>query len=297
MKTMNMFTKSTAAIILFSALLFTACKKEKANGALTDEATVEATINDNEADVAFDEVFNNTMGIGAEAGDDLGLTSGVGVFGRMEDNGYVSGRVDSLRCFTITVSPQQPGVFPKTVTLNFGDGCLGRDGKLRKGKMITVYTGSMRVSGSKATTTFERYKVDSMGVEGTHIVTNNSLSNNKIFTTTVLNGKLSWDSGRWVKWSSTRTVTQLEGNGTPNFPGDDLFTITGGGRGENSRGSSWAHEITDPLIKKFSCRWISKGIVRIRINDIAGVLNFGDGQCDNKATITVNGNTRTITLR
>jgi hypothetical protein len=297
MKTVNMFTKSTAAVILIFALLLTACNKERSSGGLTDEAAVEAITNDNEADAAYDEVFNNTMGIGSEAGEDLGLTAGVGVFGRMEDNGYVSGRVDSQRCFTITVTPQQPGTFPKTVTLNFGDGCLGRDGKLRKGKIITVYTGPMRISGSKATTTFDRYKVDSMAVEGTHIVTNNSLSNNKIFTTTVLNGKLSWDSGRWVKWSTTRTVAQLEGNGTPNFPGDDLFAITGAGRGENSNSKSWAHEIIEPLIKKFSCRWISKGIVHIRINDKTGILNFGDGQCDNKATITVNGNTRTITLR
>jgi hypothetical protein len=296
MKTTIMKAKSVTIVILLATLSFISCNKERSGG-LSDDVAIEATTNDNEANEAFDEVFNNTMGIGTEAGDDLGLTSGVGVFGRVEDNGYICGRVDSQRCFTISVVPQQPGVYPKTVTLNFGDGCLGRDGKLRKGKIITVYTGSMRVSGSKATTTFERYKVDSMLVEGTHIVANNSLSNNKIFTTTVLNGKLSWDSGRWVKWSTTRTVAQLEGNTTPNFPGDDLFAITGTGRGENSNSKTWAHEIVEPLIKKFSCRWISKGIVHIRINDKTGVLNFGDGQCDNKATITVNGNTRTITLR
>ncbi len=237
------------------------------------------------------------MGIGAEAnGEELGITAGTGVFARVE-NGQITGRVDSTqRCFTVTVSPMERGVFPKTVVINFGSGCIGRDGKLRKGKIITVYTGPMRVPGSKATTTFEGFKVDSVAVEGTHQVENNSTSNNLSFTTRVINGKLTWDSGRWVKWSTTRTVTQIEGNGTPLFPLDDIFTITGAGRGENSRGVSWAHEIIEPLVKKFTCRWISKGVMRVRYNNTNALINYGNGDCDNKATVTINGRTVEITL-
>jgi hypothetical protein len=77
---------------------------------------------------------------------------------------------------------------------------------------------------------------------------------------------------------------------------DDIFSITGGGRGENSRGKSWGHEVIEPLIKKFTCRWISKGVLRIRFNNTNGLLNFGDGRCDNKAELAVNGNVRIITL-
>ncbi len=297
MKTINMLTKSTLAFFLFGSLLFTACKKESSNSSKENEAaTIETSVNDTEADAAYDEVFNTTMGIGSETGEELGITAGAGVFGRIE-NGQYTGRVDSTqRCFTIRVSPQQPGVFPKTVVIDFGTGCLSRDGKFRKGKIITVYTGPMRVPGSKATTNFDGYKVDSVAVAGTHEVINNSTSNNKIFTTRVIEGKLTWDSGRWVKWSTTRTVAQLEGNGTPLFPLDDLFAITGAGRGENSRGNSWGHEVIEPLIKKFTCRWISKGILRIRFNENTALINFGNGDCDNKATLTVNGNSREITL-
>lgn len=298
MKTMNLFSKSAIAILLVGGMMFTACKKEKSAAAEQEavEATIESTVNDNEADDVYDEVFNNTMGVGSETGEDLGITGATGVFGRME-NGSLTGRVDSTqRCFTVTVTPRDRGVFPKTVVINFGTGCLGRDGKLRKGKIITVFTGPMRVPGSKATTTFDGYKIDSVAVAGTHQVENVSTSSNASFTTRVLNGQLTWDSGRWVKWSTTRTVTQIEGNGTPMFPLDDIFSITGAGRGENSRGKSWGHEVLEPLIKKFTCRWISKGVMRVRFNDIVGVLNFGNGNCDNKATITVNGNTREITL-
>jgi hypothetical protein len=294
MKT-SILTKSTLAFLLLGALTFTSCKKESST-ASDETATVESTESNSEAEAAYDDVFDNTMGIGVESGEDLGITGSVGVFGRMESGSY-TGRVDSNRCFTVTVVPQTPGVFPKTVTINFGAGCLGRDGKLRKGKIITVFTGKMKIPGSKATTTFEGYKVDSVTVKGTHEVTNNSLSNNNIFTTKVIEGKLIWDSGRWVTWSSIRTVIQLEGNGTPNWPIDDVFSITGAGRGENSRGKSWAHEVIEPLIKKFTCRWISKGVLRIRFNNTNGILNFGNGECDNKATLTINGNVKIITLR
>ncbi|HMO33559.1 MAG TPA: hypothetical protein PKE07_11250 [Lacibacter sp.] len=288
-----MITKSILLVLLTGGILFTSCKKEGKISAQDEEATLESTVNDAEADGAFDEVFNTTMGIGVEAGDDIGLTGGIGVFGRME--GDVSGR--GQRCFTLTVTPTAPGAFPKTVVLDFKDGCLGPDGKLRKGKIITVYTGPMRAPGSKATTTFDGYKVDSMKVEGTHEVVNNSTSNNRILTVRVIGAKLTWDSGRWVRWSTVRTTTQLEGNGTPAFPMDDVFQITGAGRGENSRGITWAHEITEPLIKRFACRWISKGIVRIKYNAVFGLLDFGDGRCDNKATLTINGRTKEITLR
>jgi len=296
MKTSNILTKATIAFLLSGGLLFTSCKKESSTTTAQDESAItESTESNTEAETAFDDVFDNTMGIGSETGEDLGITGSVGIYGRME-SGYYTGRIDSNRCFTVTVVPQQPGVFPKTVTIDFGSGCLGHNGKLRKGKIITVFTGKMRVPGSKATTTFDGYKVDSMAVTGTHEVVNNSTSSNLSFTTRVIEGKLAWDSGRWVKWSNTRTVTQLEGNGTPFWPLDDIFSVTGAGKGENSKGKSWGHEVIEPLIKKFTCRWISKGVLRIKFNDKSGLLNFGTGDCDNKATLTVNGTTKIITL-
>jgi hypothetical protein len=56
-------------------------------------------------------------------------------------------------------------------------------------------------------------------------------------------------------------------------------------------------EVTSPLVKAFTCRWISKGTVKIRVNDTVGLLDYGNGDCDNEATLTVNGTSRTIKLR
>jgi hypothetical protein len=295
MKKTSFLTRLTLAVLLAGGLYLTSCKKEAT--VITPElelAATETAVEDNEADIAYDDVFNTTMGIGNEAGDNIGYTSGTGVFGKTGSDG-ISGRTS--RCFTLTVVPAEPGKFPKTVTIDFKDGCLGPDGKLRKGKIITVYTGPMRVPGSKATTSFEGFTVDSMSVEGIHEVTNNSTSNNKVLTMKVIGGKLTWLSGRWVKWGSVRTIAQMEGNGTPDFSRDDIFRITGSGRGENSRGRTWAHEITEPLIKKFVCRWVSRGVIRIRHNDVVGSLDFGNGTCDGVALLTINGKTKEIKLR
>ncbi len=263
-------------------------------------ATDDATEMDASAESEFDDVFNITMEVKAtDAGDDIGLGDGIsGIYGATSNNGGIlPENVDSARCFTVTVVPNTPGVFPKTVTLDFGTGCLGRDGKLRKGKIITVYTGRMSVPGSKATTTFDNYYVDSFKIEGTHINENVSASNQQAYNVKVVNGRITNTSnGKWKLWNSNKTITQIEGNGTPIFPLDDVFRITGTASGSNSVGATWTSAITEPLIKKFTCRWIVKGVVVITRNAHVATLDYGNGNCDNQALITVNGNSRTIIL-
>lgn len=293
-----------AATLLAASLFFTSCKKELSNN--TDNTlatdTQVATEDDAEADVVYDDVFDNVMGVDEE----VGLGAGIGIFGAAQQSGDEGGviqttpnGVDSNRCFTVTRVPNTPGVFPKTVTIDFGTGCTGPDGRTRKGKIITVYTGRMIVPGSQATTTFVNYYVDSVHVEGTHTVKNNSTASVRIFTRSVVNGKLSKPSGNYTQWNATHTNTQTAGLGTPNFPLDDEFDITGSASGQNSRNGrilNWERLITDPLHKRFTCRWFVSGKLRITRNGNIGLLDYGNGTCDNLATITINGVTKTIRL-
>jgi len=48
---------------------------------------------------------------------------------------------------------------------------------------------------------------------------------------------------------------------------------------------------------KNSCRWIVEGTIEMVSNSKTTVLDYGMGECDNQATITVNGNINDITLR
>jgi hypothetical protein len=202
------------------------------------------------------------------------------------------------RCFTVTVTPKERGVFPKTVVLDFGDGCQMND-KLRKGKIITVYSGPLHKPGTKAVTEFNGYQVDNRKISGRHVIENTTLpgSNQRQFTRTYETRVLNVETQVWRQWAGTTTMTQVEGNGTTLWPGDDIFQFTGSRKGENSLGRSWTAVVTTPLIKAFTCKWISKGVIKISVNDQNGTLNFGNGNCDDEATITVNGVSKTIKLR
>ena len=180
MKTKINLTMWLAAFAVLGTLTFTSCKKEIS--ASTDNstpaevaATVNATTEDAQTEEQFDDVFNITASISTEdAGEDLGM--GTNVSAGLGEPG-VRLTPTTPRCYTITVVPRQPGVFPKTVTIDFGNGCLGRDGKFRKGKIVTIYTNRMLVPGAKISTTFVGYYVDSFNIEGTHITENTSTSN------------------------------------------------------------------------------------------------------------------------
>lgn len=280
--------------ILFAALIFTSCKKDNSISPEEELATLESMENDAVAEFSYSAVTDDALDIAMEENQDYyGFQSSSTV--DFTSPRLPNGRVQ--RCFTVKIDTTAGTTFPVTVTIDFKDGCVGRDGKLRKGKIITVYSGRMRMSGSKATTTFNAYSVDSIKVEGTHILTNVSRNNTPAFQREIVNGKLTWDSGRWVKWSAVRTVAMINGAATQLDRRDDVFRITGQGRGENSRGKTWTHEITEGLIKKTTCQWISSGLIRFRHNAAIGSLNYGDGTCDRKAILTVNGRSKEITLR
>lgn len=300
MKQHLLFLKWQPAFFLAGLMFFTSCKKDNnANNLnnLPDTAIMEAAQTDASASNQFDDVFNITMGVQAsEAGEDIGLGTGGGILYKPAGtNGTLS--PDSARCYTVTVVPKIVRQFPKTITIDFGSGCLGKDGKLRKGKIISIFTGPMFVPGSKTSTTFINYSVDSFKIEGTHTVENTSTSNKQAWDVQVINGKITnTESGFWRKWEGVREYKQTQGNGTPLYLLDDVYEITGNATGSNSNGNSWTSAITTPLIRKFTCGWIVKGQVTITRNSKSAVLDYGDGSCDDKATVTINGVTHIITL-
>jgi len=302
MKQTIIFPKFSAVLILAGLVTLSSCKKDNNSTATSDSAQVtEAVQSDAVAEDQFNDVFNITMGLQAsDAGEDVGIGSGAGVIYRPTGpDGTLS--PDSMsRCFTVTVSPKTRGVFPKTAVLDFGTGCLGKDGKMRSGKITSVYTGPMFVSGSSVTTTFDNYNVDSFKVEGTHTIQNKSTANKFSWSATVAGGKITnTQNNFWRKWDGTRDHEQVTGNSTPLNLLDDSFSITGNATGSNSNNNSWTSTITQPLIRKFTCRWIDSGKVQItrNANPDAATIDFGDGTCDAKATITYKGVVYNISLR
>lgn len=292
MKTIPSSLTGLLTTIIIIALAFSACKKQDSasSGPAGREAFAETVVEaDASAEVVFDDVFNNVMGVSTEVG-----IGGTGVFGRIEG-------VDTTTCYAVVTKQLNTATrFPLQITIDFGSGCTGRDGRTRKGRIVIVYTGHLFLSGNSATTSFEGYYLDNIKIEGTHKLTNTGTPDKKSYTTQVTNARLSTSNGNYIQWNSEKTVMQTEGAATPLIGLDDVYTVTGQAGGSvqvDNKYFQWSTAITAPLTKRFICRWISRGTLTLKKgNDAVAVLDYGSGACENRATFTVNGQVKEITL-
>lgn len=283
------------------SVLITSCAKEESGTGTTDQEEIEVSRTTNsantEAEAIFGGLFDDVLG----ANNDVGI-AGTGVF---------YGRMDTMTpvptCYTVTVDHPNQSFFPVKITVDFGqNGCSGPDGRVRRGKIITTYTARLTNPGATATTVFDTFSVDNVKVEGNLRITNTGTqnANERSFTLEVTDGRLTWLNGNYTKWNSTRTITQIVGVQTPS-PLDDILKIEGSAQGQALRGNllvGWQSTITEPLIRRFSCRYIVRGrISSVRLNSNTNspwtaILDFGNGLCDNQAVLTINGVATQITL-
>ncbi len=260
-------------------LVVSACKKDALNDLKSDNeliATSSSAIDQNTMEIISDGDWFGMMDgfVGPEATTGNEMTN---------ENG----------CPDITVSPADRTTFPKTMTIDFGDGC-SRQGSdvVKKGKMIIVFTGRPRVPGTVTTTTFDNYFINDRKMEGT--ITKTYGQNG--FNITVRDGKLT-DADGSISFQSTKTIVQIAGQNT-RMPNDDVFRMTGRKMVTNSNGGGFTANTTKPVIKRFICPFVVEGTIEIknRRDDLI-VIDYGDGRCDNEYTVTINGVTETKFFR
>ena len=295
-----------ALLIAVALVVFGSCNKETSADTTEEELASQASSEgDAEADDIFNEVFDNVMGVNADV-----AFGGTGVFGKMSPGGS-NDVARPTACPNLLIAQlNSPNTFPVKVVMDFGTGCAGRDGRTRSGKIIVTYTNRLIHPGAKATTTFENFAIDSIKIQGSHTITNQtdvispSCLTHK-WKVEVEKGKLTKPNGNYVEWTGTRTIAQIEGMCTPFITLDDIYKITGSASGKVKRVDyliAWNSEITEPLVKKFTCRWLVRGIIKIaRLNLTSNspwiaTINYGNGDCDNRALATINGVPHIITL-
>jgi len=290
-----------ASILLLNVFLFS-CKKEASvsNTAVTEAEAAELSDESSQAEASFDDADDIAM----TAADEEGSAVGFGVEGKLS----VQARLylpafEELRerignCATITVTPND-STYPKTVTIDFGDGCVGRDGKTRSGKIVLHFTAPLRRPGSVVTLTFVRYHVNRVHIEGTKIFRNLSELPVHKWSIEVNDGKVTFPNGRGYMYEGIKYVKQIAGMLT-RIVRDDVYQIEGRSKTTFRNGTTIILNTVDPLIKKVACHWISEGTLKIKINDRELRLDFGfpqNGGCDNKALLTWNnGNSQRIIL-
>jgi len=268
--------KSLIAITAVAVL--NSCQKEKNDTDLTSANNM----------ALADESYNDVNNIADEAAND-----GTVSYKTDDTNSLLAG------CATVT---RDTVSMPHVCTIDFGTtGCTGVDGKVRKGKIIVTYDGRYRDAGTTITITFDNYSVNNNQVTGTKTIHNDGVNGDGNISFSIsVNGQVVLANGAGtVTWSSTRTREWIAGSNTSSRD-DDQYSITGSATGTAANGDVFTATIQDALIRNLApgCRrHFVKGVVLLqRTGKPDRTLDFGNGNCDDVAVVTINGVSHTIIL-
>jgi hypothetical protein len=198
---------------------------------------------------------------------------------------------------TTDISPRD-GTFdngPVTFQIDFGaGGCTGDDGVTRTGKINISTLKKWKKYGNLVSVDLVGYKANGITFSGQVKIT---LLDSVTISTEIVNGNCT--NGNWsIDYAGTKTMKQIAGFNTRNIAADDVFSITGNSSGKNRNGRTFTTSISQELIKKSNCKWITSGVLNLTPDGfVTRTINYGNGTCDDDATFTVNGQTITFKLQ
>lgn len=183
--------------------------------------------------------------------------------------------------------------FPKTVTFDYSQGCTDKWGRTRKGKVIVTVTGDMSVQGSMSTVTFDEFSVNDISIQGERFAENigvNDAGNIVIqYSATITSSK----GDRTREHSFERQREWISGSQTCDVM-DDEFYITGEGTMNTCHGRTVNASITEAIHYKMrQCNYPQRGKIDIGSDKRGVLIDFGNGECDNIATVTVKRRNKT----
>lgn len=185
----------------------------------------------------------------------------------------------------------------KTLTIDFGTtNCLCADGRYRRGKILVRFTTDVNRRPAGAVVTRRNYFVNDNQHTARRIFTDIGTGS---FTVAVDSASIiRANNGGTHSWTANWTFTRTAGFGTAQVS-DDVYSVTGSATGTNRKNVGYTATIQNPLIKRADCpKYFVQGTIGVtNTNSKVMTLDYGTGTCDNVATVTVNGNTRTIQLR
>lgn len=275
--------------ISFSLTSFVACTTEEFTG--TDASLSATAVDEAQASSVSDQIIGTA--------DDYVVA--------FEANGYQQvsaaqkiGGVSTIDTVIITIDRTGLTLFPKKMCIDFGTtGFTDKRGNVLKGKIYLTISNRMNITGSSRKFEFSDFFVNDNAVKGSKTVTYNGETAGKPSWGIVAKDTIVRVDGTTVFWNSDRTRTRVADNGTPLIYWDDTYAITGSSNGVNAKGVAYTMEIdaTKPLTIVGGWKYFVSGAVLISSEKRTALLDYGDGTKDAKATVTINGVTKEITLR
>ncbi|MFV8368290.1 hypothetical protein [Flavobacterium sp. LB2R40] len=191
-----------------------------------------------------------------------------------------------------------------TRTIDFGsEGCALPNGNVLKGKIIISFSNDFTSMSRTLSYSFVNFYHNNKLLQGNKSI-NYSLKSTELLasihpvSTFTVDMKITFDDGKTYTRTGTKIKEMIEGYNTPLSWEDNVFLVTGNGSTLLPNGTTISTLITAPLRYVMRCKlpFPVQGIIKITKNDSEGILDYGTGECDNLATITIGGVTKEIVL-
>ncbi len=263
-------------LAIVSAMWIQSCKKENQNDENTDSITKE----------------DAQMVVATDIESD-GLLDMVDLYAFESTSGNRNHALPS--CVTQTVVTNGNNL---TITWQFDpNGCTMPNGNTYSGTVIITRSRDVTARTVTGSLTFDNFYVNGIHIEGgsnferqrSNANGNPEVTHQYDFTFTFVNGDVAERSG-------TRIREWIEGFNTP-IHADDVFLIRGNAHFVFRNGNELDVEVINPLRREATCRYFVSGTVNITKNNQTAVLDYGNGTCDDEATLTLpNGTVHIIHL-
>lgn len=283
MKSNYLFIRLAVLMLGFSFL--TACNKDKEDAAAVQE----------QQDLA---AAQSTVELLSEIQDVNSLVSTLDLPG-MQQMPSMGGR-KAAACGNTTYTFDDNSEV-QAITVDYGTGSTCEDGKLRKGK-ISFTIGSTKESLFSIGVQFIGYESEGKKLSGTYTIginiedSDDENSMKYVYSYVFKDATLTFADGTKVSWNSNYLLTI--GFIMTDTSLTYTYAMTGGVSGIGRQNNAFSAEITSPLVADFSCRYgLTKGMYLIKTaKHPDATYDFGNGTCDDIATLTINGKSHEIKI-
>lgn len=197
------------------------------------------------------------------------------------------------QCPEVEIASLGDDEYPKTITLDYGDSTLLRNGKVLGGVIVIEISAPRTSDEYTRQVTYNNFVVDSMEVNGTADVEIDKVDS--VFRKISSDLTFSMADGSEVQRSSERIWQWISGLDTEDDQSDDILTISGQTEATitwtDGTTQSYKKEITTPLKRIADCRYIVDGQVEVLLDsELVSVLDYGyaesDEECDAYAQLS-----------
>jgi hypothetical protein len=198
-------------------------------------------------------------------------------------------------CTNISILPADTVTYPKTITVNFGNGCIGEDGRERSGSIVGTLSEKLSTPGSMLTINLNNYAVGGVRISGTRSMSNISMTDTIRLNSEIRNGAVAYPTGQAVTYTDSLIIVEIPGSGAIN-PAETSFTLNGSGTMNVGYGDALSITIIQSLIQALGCKYFVAGQFSLHQDNKTAVVDFGTGTCSGVITISVYGQSAQTTL-